>query len=250
MSRSRDLGRFLRRLARGRGLLRSMDALELALGSSSVRRIQTLNLHHLDLYERDEAFRDAIATAGAFTADGWPVQLALRRLGVPSARVTGRELCDRLAKDSAFAPTTTRVALFGATEEAGDRFDDLLASAGRKLVVREHGLVADWRIDDLAQAVRSTDANLVLVAVSPPSGEVVAARIAALLETHSCVVVGVGGAVDMAVGIRKAAPGVVSKGGLEWLWRLGQEPRRMASRYLRDGLPAFVRLYIATTRPS
>jgi N-acetylglucosaminyldiphosphoundecaprenol N-acetyl-beta-D-mannosaminyltransferase len=62
------------------------------------------------------------------------------------------------------------------------------------------------------------------------------------------VVVGVGGAVDMAVGLKKAAPRAVSTGGLEWLWRLGQEPRRMASRYLRDGLPAFVRLAMSVSR--
>jgi N-acetylglucosaminyldiphosphoundecaprenol N-acetyl-beta-D-mannosaminyltransferase len=249
MSRSRDLGRFLRLIAGGPGVLPSMDALESVLRSSSPRRVQTLNLHHLDLYERDEAFRDAMAGAGAWTADGWPVQLALRRLGAPSARVTGRELCDRLARDRSFAPTTTRIALLGATVDAGDRFEELLVSAGRTLVVRDHGAVADWRLESLAEAVRAADASLVLVAVSPPSGELVAARVAALLDKHACVVVGVGGAIDMAVGIRKAAPNAVSNSGLEWLWRLAQEPRRMASRYLRDGLPAFVRLYLAISRP-
>ena len=142
------------------------------------------------------------------------------------------------------------MALLGASYEAGDRLDGLLSAAGRELVVREHGPVEEWRLEELARAVRERDASLVLVAVSPPSGEIVAAQIADLLLAHPCVVVGVGGAVDMAVGLRKAAPDVVSRGGLEWLWRLAQEPRRMASRYLRDGLPAFVRLYIATTRPS
>jgi N-acetylglucosaminyldiphosphoundecaprenol N-acetyl-beta-D-mannosaminyltransferase len=219
-----------------------MDVLEAVLVSGSPRRIQTLNLHHLDLYERDEEFREAVRKSGAWTADGWPVQLALRRLGVRSARVTGRELCARLGRDASFAPRTTRIALLGAGYDAGDRFGELLSGAGRELVVREHGHVDEWRLDELARAVSVREASLVLVAVSPPSGEIVAARIADLLAAHQCVVVGVGGAIDMAVGLKKAAPRAVSQGGLEWLWRLGQEPSRMASRYLRDGLPAFVRL--------
>ena len=250
MSRSPDLAEFLRTLTHGPGLLPSMNVFEAVLNAGAPRRVQTLNLHHLDLYERDEEFREAVRSAGAWTADGWPVQLALRRLGVPSARVTGRELCARLASDASFAPGTTRVALLGASYEAGDRFDGLLTDGGRELVVREHGAVEEWRLDELARAVREREASLVLVAVSPPSGEIVAAKIADLLVNHPCVVVGVGGAVDMAVGLRRAAPRAVSRSGLEWLWRLGQEPRRMASRYLRDGLPAFVRLYIATSRPS
>src|SRR5690348_15485865 len=99
-----DLGQFLRGLT----VLSSMVALEQALARSSPRRIETLNLHHLDLYERDEAFRRAIEAADAWTADGWPVQLALQRLGVRCERVTGRELCDRLAHDGSFAATTSR----------------------------------------------------------------------------------------------------------------------------------------------
>src|SRR5262249_19400400 len=158
----------------------SMDVLEAVIASGAPRRIQTLNLQHLDLYERDEEFREAVRRAGAWTADGWPVQLALRRLGVSSARVTGRELCSRLAGDTSFAPATKRIALLGASYDAGDRFADMLSSAGRDLVVREHGAVDEWRLDELARGVSVREASLVLVAVSPPSGEIVAAQVAEL----------------------------------------------------------------------
>src|SRR5262249_59635282 len=114
MSASPDLAQFLRTLAYGPGLLPSMDVLEAVIASGAPRRIQTLNLQHLDLYERDEEFREAVRRAGAWSADGWPVQLALRRLGVRSTRVTGRELCERLARAASFAPSTPRAALLGA----------------------------------------------------------------------------------------------------------------------------------------
>jgi len=248
MSGSPELDAFLRDLADGPNVLASTDDLEATLRSRSCRRIQTLNLHHLDLFERDPDFRRATRSAGAWTADGWPVRLAFRRLGCSTARVTGRELCQRLATEPGFATGTTRVALLGASHDAGDRFGELLTNVGRELVVREHGPIDEWPLEELARAVRACDATLVLVAVSPPGGELLAERMATLLDGHPSVVVGVGGAIDMAVGLRRAAPAAVSRTGLEWLWRLVQEPRRMASRYLRDGLPAFARLAVTVSR--
>ena len=248
MKRSADLRQFLAAAVDDGRVVETMDALAQGLRDGSPKRIQTLNLHHLDLFERDPQFREATRRAGAWTADGWPVELALKRLGSRTGRVTGRELCGRLAYDPSFAPGTTRIALLGASAESGDRFGALIARAGRELVVREHGAVADWWIEGLVGDVHARDANLVLIAVSPPGGELIADRIARLLTGHRCVVIGVGGAVDMAAGLRKTAPAAVSSAGLEWLWRLAQEPRRMASRYLKDGLPAFARLALAVSR--
>jgi N-acetylglucosaminyldiphosphoundecaprenol N-acetyl-beta-D-mannosaminyltransferase len=248
MRRTADLRRFLGAAVADGRVVETMDALEQALREGSPKRIQTLNLHHLDLFERDPAFREATCRAGGWTADGWPAELAFKRLGSRTRRVTGRELCTRLASDASFAPGMTRIALLGASEESGDRFAELLEKTGRELVVREHGPIDDWWIEGLAGDVHAHDARLVLVAVSPPDGELIADRVARLLTGYRCVVVGVGGAVDMAAGLRRTAPTAVSMAGLEWLWRLAQEPRRMASRYLRDGLPAFARLAVTVSR--
>jgi N-acetylglucosaminyldiphosphoundecaprenol N-acetyl-beta-D-mannosaminyltransferase len=248
MKGTAELRRFLNAAVADGRVLESVDALEQALRDGRPKRIQTLNLHHLDLFQRNPSFREATRRAGAWTADGWPVELAFKRLGSGTGRVTGRELCGRLAYDPSFAPGTTRIALLGASEESGERFGELLAKTGRELVVREHGAIGDWWIEGLAGDVHARDASLVLVAVSPPDGELIADRVARLLTGRHCVVIGVGGAVDMATGLRKTAPAAVSTAGLEWLWRLGQEPRRMASRYLRDGVPAFARLAVAVSR--
>jgi N-acetylglucosaminyldiphosphoundecaprenol N-acetyl-beta-D-mannosaminyltransferase len=248
MRRNSDLRQFLGAAVTDGRVVESMEALERALGKGSPKRIQTLNLHHLDLFERHPSFREATRRSNAWAADGWPVELALKRFGSHTERVTGRELCGRLAYDPSFAPGTTRIALLGASEESGDRFGELLARTGRELVVREHGAIADWWVEGLVGDVLARDASLVLVAVSPPDGELIADQVARLLTGHRSVVIGVGGAVDMAAGLRKTAPAAVSGAGLEWLWRLAQEPRRMASRYLRDGLPAFARLAVAVSR--
>ena len=248
MTRNSDLRQFLGAAVTDGRVVESMDALEQALGEGSPKRIQTLNLHHLDLFERHPSFREATRRAGAWTADGWPVELALRRFGSRTERVTGRELCGHLAYDRPSLPAPRGSHSSGRPEESGDRFGELLARSGRELVVREHGAIADWWVEGLVGDVLARGATLVLVAVSPPDGELIAERVARLLTGHRSVVIGVGGAVDIAAGLRKTAPAAVSGAGLEWLWRLGQEPRRMASRYLRDGLPAFARLAVAVSR--
>ena len=56
-------------------------------------------------------------------------------------------------------------------------------------------------------------------------------------------VMGVGGSIDVVAGLRSRAPVVLQRLGLEWLFRLAQEPRRLAPRYVRTNAP-FVLLVI------
>jgi len=53
---------------------------------------------------------------------------------------------------------------------------------------------------------------------------------------------GCGAAIDFVAGDRRRAPGWMQRGGLEWLHRLGTEPRRLAGRYLRRDAPYAARL--------
>jgi N-acetylglucosaminyldiphosphoundecaprenol N-acetyl-beta-D-mannosaminyltransferase len=62
-----------------------------------------------------------------------------------------------------------------------------------------------------------------------------------LLEAPICslaipVVLGVGGAFDILAGLKTRAPMPLQKSGLEWAWRMAQEPKRMIPRYARNGL--------------
>ncbi len=55
------------------------------------------------------------------------------------------------------------------------------------------------------------------------------------------VLIGVGAAFDIHAGLRRRAPTMLQRTGLEWAFRLAQEPRRLAGRYLRNN-PTFVAL--------
>lgn len=203
-------------------------------------RVQTVNLHHLQLCDEHALFRAATAEATHFTADGWPVVLLFSAFGRRVGRVTGSDLVDRLASDS--FPGVKRVALYGATQDVGDEFSRLLERQSCKVVVRRHDDAVAWRALEEAQRCLMASVDLVLVAVSPPRGEVFAASL------HSAApalrIVGVGGAVDMTVGAQHRPPAILGAMGLEWAGRLAADPKRLWRRYIASGLPFFVRVLL------
>jgi N-acetylglucosaminyldiphosphoundecaprenol N-acetyl-beta-D-mannosaminyltransferase len=211
--------------------------LHVAVGRRNPLRIQTVNLHHLVLAHSSTSFRRALLDADLLTADGWPVVRAMRALGRDVDRVTGSTFTEELASPSAHS-AVRRVGLLGASAEAGDLFAERLAAAGRALVFREHGRYADWDAADLRTRIESARPDLLLVAVTPPDGDTVAAELVRLgLEIP---VIAVGGAVDMVCGLTRRAPDWVAAAGVEWLYRFAQEPRRLFRRYFVGCTSTFV----------
>jgi N-acetylglucosaminyldiphosphoundecaprenol N-acetyl-beta-D-mannosaminyltransferase len=95
--------------------------------------------------------------------------------------------------------------------------------------------------------VRAAKADLVLVALGAPKQELFIAE--AGPELRPAVLLGIGAAVDFIAGTATRAPQWMSKAGLEWLFRLAQEPRRMWRRYLlRD--PEFLFIVLRDLRRS
>ncbi|MBP1232514.1 N-acetylglucosaminyldiphosphoundecaprenol N-acetyl-beta-D-mannosaminyltransferase [Arthrobacter sp. PvP102] len=211
------------------------DLIDLVAGRPRAR-IQTLNLHHFALAKRTGSFADVTKAADYVTADGWPIVSALRGLGLQTDRVTGSEFTQRLFTDSRLRDL--RIGLLGAAETVGSDFDKKLSAAGVKLVFREHGSRSEWIPKAISEALSSASVDLLLVAVTPPFGDEIGNAI------HEAgfpgTVMAVGGAVDMVVGARKAAPSLIRSLNVEWVFRLAQEPRRLFSRYILLCLPVFV----------
>ncbi|MEI9953210.1 MAG: WecB/TagA/CpsF family glycosyltransferase [Pseudomonadota bacterium] len=84
--------------------------------------------------------------------------------------------------------------------------------------------------DDVSERIRLAEPDLVLVALGAPKQELWSHLRAESLKP--AVLIGVGASLDFVAGIQKRAPRWMSNVGLEWLYRLGQEPRRLAARYL------------------
>lgn len=196
----------------------------------------TLNLDHLDKLKRDRNFRAAYSTARFITADGAPIALLASRQGHHVERTTGADLVVPLAEGA--AEQGIPIFLFGSSGA-------VLARAGLHLAQRtNYGLdivgteappqefdpesaAADASID----RIEASGARLCFVALGAPKQEILAARAVARGVRVGFVCIGAG--LDFLVGAQVRAPEFMRHRGLEWLWRLGTDPRRLARRYMR-----------------
>ncbi len=210
--------------------------------------VVTPNVDHLVLATRHEALRRAHARAALSLADGQPLVWMSRLLRAPvPEKVSGSDLLDPLM---AYAARANRgVFFFGSTPDtlaiARERFEQ--SHPALRIVGQDTSF---WRADDetpaeesrVVRAIRESGAEIVVLALSCPRQE-------QWMERHAdaiapAVAFGLGASLDFAGGVVRRAPRWMSRAGLEWLYRLAQEPRRMAYRYLvRDmqALPIFAR---------
>lgn len=176
------------------------------------------------------ALREAIAAADVINADGqsivWFGRLA--RIPVPE-RVTGIDLMDRLlqlAHDerlSVFLLGATDAVLERSLVQIKRRFPSIAVLQGR------NGYFTDDEERAVCEQISACKPDILLLGMSSPRKEVFAARYG---RTLAPVTIGVGGAFDILAGYTKRAPRMFRAIGLEWLYRLLQEPRRMWRRYI------------------
>jgi N-acetylglucosaminyldiphosphoundecaprenol N-acetyl-beta-D-mannosaminyltransferase len=193
----------------------------------------------------DATFRRAMNGADLVTPDGMPLVWALRALGIQDAgRVYGPDLtlvlC-RMARDRGIP-----VGFYGGTPSS---LDDLV----RSLEHRFPGLQVAYRWAppfrplsaeedaEVCQAIGRSGARVLFVGIGAPKQEL---WMAAHRGRVPAVMVGVGAAFDFLGGRKAQAPQWMRGGGLEWLFRLAHEPRRLWRRYL-IGNPRFVLLFAA-----
>jgi exopolysaccharide biosynthesis WecB/TagA/CpsF family protein len=196
----------------------------------------TLNLDHLDKLKREPRFRTAYALARFVTADGAPVAFLASRQGTRIERTTGADLVVPLACAAAerglpiYLFGTQPHVLDGATEflrhRAGPGFE-VVGSRSPERDFDPEGAAADAAIDEIA----ASEARLCFVALGAPKQEIFAARAVARGARTGFVCIGAG--LDFLVGAQVRAPAIMQTLGLEWLWRLASDPRRLVQRYMR-----------------
>jgi exopolysaccharide biosynthesis WecB/TagA/CpsF family protein len=211
----------------------------------------TLNLDHLLKLRRNAAFRNAYTNASVVTADGAPVAWLARFQNSKIQRATGADLLMPLAE--AAAEARLPVFLFGSSA-------DVMARAGRDLGERTDGLIdiagtlapsesfdPNGREADAAlQRIQASGARLVFVALGAPKQELFAERARSL--GVKCGFICIGAALDFVAGTQVRAPETMRNNGLEWLWRLATNPRRLARRYVECAGVLFDLVVIAPLR--
>ena len=190
---------------------------------------------------RDPVLRRIHNASGLTTPDGMPMVWAGHRAGASAmTRVYGPDLL--LAVLGRAADEGWSSYFYGGAPGTPELLAERMATRFPAL-----GVAGAWSppfrsltpSEDVAEVARINAArpDLVWVGLSTPKQERWMAAHRALLDAP--VLLGVGAAFDIHAGLLAQAPGWVQRSGLEWAYRISREPRRLASRYLRNN-PAFV----------
>ncbi|MEX0788803.1 MAG: WecB/TagA/CpsF family glycosyltransferase [Anaerolineales bacterium] len=191
--------------------------------------------------QRDEALQSIFNASGMTTPDGMPIVWLLRWLGHRSVgRVYGPDLMRAACRRSEMAGW--RHYFYGGLPGVAARLAALLSVEHPGLVVAGSGTPPlNWQADEEdkagVQAINSARPDIVWLGLSTPKQE----RWMAAHRKHldASVLVGVGAAFDFLSGAKPQAPVWMQRAGLEWIFRLATEPRRLWRRYLVDN-PLFV----------
>ncbi len=193
--------------------------------------IGVVNAAKLVNMRRSTLLRDSVLSSDLVLADGMAVVWAMRLLGrrLPE-RVAGIDLMLgmlALGRDRGY-----RVYCLGATDDVSRATVDRIERdyPGVVVVGRRDGYFDPEQEADIVRGIKESNADILLVAMSPPKKEQFLARWFDELGVPVCH--GVGGAFDVMAGKTKRAPVLWQRMGMEWLYRIVQEPRRMWRRYL------------------
>ena len=221
-------------------LTETLDRIEELIRQGPTHQHVVVNVDKLVKMQRDPALRAAVLQCDLINVDGMPVVWASRLLGAPlKERVAGIDLF--IALTQRCAERGLRVYLLGAEETIVARAVERLKELAPNLTVAgwRNGYWSEAEEPAVAQAIRAARPDVLFVAISSPKKELFVQRWKTEMQVPF--VMGVGGSFDVVAGKVNRAPRWMQQSGLEWLYRLAQEPRRMWRRYLVDDL-AFVPL--------
>ena len=222
-------------------IARAVQVIDGWIAARAAQYICVSGVHGIMESQDDPLLRAIHNRAGLVTPDGMPLVWLGRRAGYRCmSRVYGPDLL---------------LACCAESEHRGWRHffygggDGVAALLSRRLRARFPALqvadtytppfrpLTDAEEQDVAHRIRDSGAHIVWVGLSTPKQERwMASHVG---KVGASVLIGVGAAFDFHAGLKRQAPRWIQRSGLEWLFRLGCEPRRLARRYLKNN-PRFV----------
>ncbi len=213
----------------------ALDAIDGLVAKKEGGRVFTPNVDHVVQAEHDLRFRAAYSAASLSLADGVPLLWAARLLGTPlPEKVSGSDLVMPLMRRA--ADHGHRVYFLGGAQGAADLAAEKLRQEIPNLqIVGTDGSRIDMNgpaaeQQSILDRIADAKTDLLLVALGAPKQELWS--YAHREQLGSAIAIGVGASLDFVAGKLRRAPRWMSEVGLEWAFRLSQDPRRLASRYL------------------
>jgi N-acetylglucosaminyldiphosphoundecaprenol N-acetyl-beta-D-mannosaminyltransferase len=194
--------------------------------------ITTVNMQHLSLQQRLPAFNDVMSQTDVATADGAPIVWLAKALGLPVQRIAGSDIVRDVI--ASLPETHRRVFLLGSDQGTLEAVSHLARTAGWPLAGSyspSPNEVASLELSArICQMINEADTDLLILLLGVPKQDRWAVEHRDRLACR--VILGAGGALDFIVGTKRRAPAIIQSLGLEWLFRLMQDPARLWRRYL------------------
>jgi N-acetylglucosaminyldiphosphoundecaprenol N-acetyl-beta-D-mannosaminyltransferase len=221
--------------------------IETAATSDAPFMMSTPNLNFLVSSQSDAEFRETLLMSDLCPVDGAPILWIARLLGVPiKQRIAGSDIFDALKSSS----QPLKVFFFGGAEGVAATAAHALNSGPGKLScvgTFNPGVcsVEDMSCDDIIDRINASCAQFLVASLGARKGQLWLQhnfdRLQIPIRAH------LGAALNFQAGTIKRAPVIIRKWGLEWLWRIKEEPH-LCWRYLKDGT-ILVRLLFTCVLP-
>lgn len=198
--------------------------------------VVTPNVDFLVQARNNPELRRVLGEADLVLCDGQPLVWASRWLGNPlPERVAGSDLAPRLIAQA--ERLGHRLFLLGATADANEEACRRLRARHPRLRIAGHyappfAPLEKMNHAEMIRRVRAAEPDLLIVGFGCPKQELWMARHGEALGVPVCL--GLGGTIDFLAGRVRRAPAWMRRSGLEWAYRLRQEPRRLYRRYWTD----------------
>lgn len=227
----------------------AISALKRAIKEERPFFISTPNLNFLIAAQTDKAFRESVINSDLSVADGMPLIWMARLLKIPlPERVAGSNLMEALFAEKNGSPI--RVYFFGGEPGAGEWACQVINQANAGIRAVGHfcpgfGTIEAMSIDDIIDEINRHEIDFLIVALGARKGQAWIEKNRHQLKAP--VISHLGAVINFFAGTVKRAPVWMQRIGLEWLWRILEEPS-LWKRYFFDGL-RFVKLLVVNVIP-
>ncbi len=181
--------------------------------------------------QKNPELRQSVVESNIINADGQAVVWASKILGKPlPERVAGIDLMANLVQLA--HEKKYKIFFFGAKEAVVKAVVDKYTQqySGDLIAGYRNGYFKPEEEAAIAEQIAASGADILFVAITSPKKEIFLNKYKHVIDTSF--IMGVGGSFDVVSGITKRAPLWMQRNGLEWLYRVIQEPKRMWKRYL------------------
>jgi N-acetylglucosaminyldiphosphoundecaprenol N-acetyl-beta-D-mannosaminyltransferase len=210
----------------------TLDFIAAAIQGGQHLHHTVVNAGKIVAMQRDPQLRESVINADLINADGQGVVWASKVLGKPlKERVAGIDLMEELVRLA--SRNRYKVFFLGAKEAIVKSVVDHYSKLYSPEIIAgyRNGYFKKEEEPAIARAIADSGANILFVAISSPTKENFLYQNREMLHPVNFIM-GVGGSFDVVSGLVKRAPRWMQRAGLEWLYRVGQEPRRMFKRYM------------------